>query len=162
MRRSVPVVVVGALALALSACSSVVGAGSTEAVRDEGGAVVAAGVVDPFSVRAGDCLLEPEDDRVADIDVVPCDQAHDLEIFHAFAQPGEDYTSRNTLLAQAEAGCEPEFSPSIGIPYGDSALEYRTFVPSEVGWRHGDRTILCAVYDPAVEQTSGSLLGSAR
>ena len=150
------------LALSLAACSSVVGSDSPEAVRDDGGSVVTAGVLDAFSVRTGDCLLSPDDDRIADLEVVPCADVHDLELFHAFAQPGEDYTSRNTLLAQADAGCETQFSAAIGIPYGDSALEYRPFVPSEVSWRHGDRTILCAVFDPTTGASAGSLLGAAR
>lgn len=154
--------VAAALALALSGCSSVAGSDSPEAVRDEGGAVVTAGYVDAFSVRAGDCLLEPDGGRVADVDVVPCGEVHDLEVFHGFAQPGDDYTSRNTLLAQAEAGCESQFAAAIGISYGDSALEYRSLVPSEVSWRHGDRTILCAVFDPAAGPSAGSLLGTAR
>lgn len=162
MRRLAGPFALVAVALSLTACSSVVGSDSPAAVRDEGGAVVTAGVVDPFSVQKADCFLEPDDDRVADVEVVPCGEAHDFEVFHAFAQPGDDYTSRNTLLAQAEAGCEPEFPAAIGISYGDSALEYRSFVPSEVSWRHGDRTILCAVYDPAVGTTTGSLFGAAR
>jgi hypothetical protein len=161
-RLSAALVAGAALALALAGCSTVVGAGTTEAIRDEAGAVVTAGVVDAFSVRQGDCLLEPDDDRVADLDVVPCGEVHDLEVFHVFAQPGDDYTSRNTLLAQAEAGCEPEFGVKMGIAYGDSALEYRSFVPSEVSWRHGDRTIFCAVYDPTTGPASGSLFGAAR
>lgn len=162
MRRLAAPLAVAAVALSLAACSSVVGAGASAAVRDESGAVVTAGVLDPFSVVKGDCLLEPDDDRVSDVEAVPCGEAHDLEVFHAFAQPGDDYTSRNTLLAQAEAGCEPEFPATIGIAYGESALEYRSFVPSEVSWRHGDRTVLCAVYDPAAGPVTGSLFGAAR
>ncbi|SMH46978.1 Septum formation [Rathayibacter oskolensis] len=162
MRRRGAILAAVALALPLAACSSVVGSDAPEAVRDESGAVVTAGTGDPFSVRKGDCFLEPDDDRVADVDLVPCAEAHDLEIFHAFAQPGEDYTSENTLLAQAEASCEPEFPPTIGIAYGDSALEYRSFVPSEVSWRNGDRTIFCAVFDPTTGAAAGSLFGAAR
>ncbi|MWV49396.1 hypothetical protein GRS96_08930 [Rathayibacter sp. VKM Ac-2803] len=162
MRRRTGALIAVALALPLAGCSSVVGSGAPEAVRDEGGVVVTAGVGDAFSVRKGDCLLEPDDDRVADVDLVPCADVHDLEVFHAFAQPGADYTSRNTLLAQAEAACEPEFPPTIGIAYGDSALEYRSFVPSEVSWRHGDRTVFCAVFDPTTGPAAGSLFGAAR
>ncbi|KQQ04054.1 MULTISPECIES: septum formation family protein [unclassified Rathayibacter] len=162
MRRLARVCVVAALALPLAACSSVVGSGDPEAVRDESGAVVSAGVSDAFSVRKGDCLLEPDGDRVADVDLVPCAEVHDLEVFHAFEQPGADYTSKNTLLAQAEAACEPEFPPTIGIDYGDSVLEYRSFVPSEVSWRHGDRAVVCAVFDPTTGPAAGSLFGTAR
>ncbi|MCJ1700987.1 septum formation family protein [Rathayibacter festucae] len=148
--------------LPLAACSSVVGSDDPAALRDEGGTVTTAGVVDAFSVAKGDCLREPDDDRVADFEAVPCADSHDLEVFHVFAQPGDDYTSRNTLLAQADAGCEPEFGAVMGIAYGDSALEYRSFVPSEVSWRHGDRAVLCAVFDPATGETTGSLFGAAR
>jgi hypothetical protein len=151
-----------AASLPLAACSSVVGSGGPDAVRDETGAVVTAGTVDPFSIAKGDCLQEPDDDRVADLEAVPCAESHDLEVFHVFAQPGDDYTSRNTLLAQADAGCEPEFGAVMSIAYGDSALEYRSFVPSEVSWRHGDRAILCAVFDPATGASTGSLFGAAR
>ncbi|PPF17831.1 hypothetical protein C5D25_16720 [Rathayibacter sp. AY1D7] len=162
MRSRTAALASAALLLLLSGCSSVVGPDGPEAVRGEGGTVATAGVTDVFSLRRGDCLADPGDDRIADVDVVPCAEEHELEVFHTFAQPGDRYTSRNTLLAQAEAGCEPEFGAVMGIAYGDSALEYRSLVPSEVGWRHGDRTIVCAVLDPADDSTTGSLFGSAR
>ncbi|QHC66197.1 septum formation family protein [Rathayibacter oskolensis] len=162
MRRLAGVLVAVALSVPLAACSSVVGSDAPEAVRDESGAVVTAGVGDAFSIRKGDCLREPDGDRVADVDLVPCAEVHDLEVFHAFAQPGADFTSTNTLLAQAAAACEPEFPLTIGIPYGDSVLEYRSFVPSEVSWRHGDRTVFCAVFDPTTGPAAGSLFGAAR
>ncbi|NQX06323.1 septum formation family protein [Rathayibacter sp. VKM Ac-2856] len=162
-RRSLLVAAaLAASALSLAACSSVVGADGPEAARDETGVVTTAGTVDAFSVADGDCLQAPDDDRIADFEAVPCADLHDLEVFHVFAQPGDDYTSRNTLLAQADAGCVPEFGAAVGIAYGDSALEYRSFVPSEVSWRHGDRAVLCAVYDPANGASIGSLLGAAR
>jgi hypothetical protein len=161
MRRALSVLTVAAAALALASCSSVVGSDSPDAVRDEAGAVVTAGAVDPFSLRKGDCLLSPED-RVADVELVPCAEVHDLEVFHAFEQAGEGYTSRNTLLAQAKAACDIEFPNTIGISYGASALEYRSIVPSEVSWRHGDRTIVCAVFDPTSGPGTGSLFGAAR
>ncbi|MCM6762107.1 septum formation family protein [Rathayibacter sp. ZW T2_19] len=162
MRRVLPFLAVAALALALSSCSSVVGSEAPDVVRDEAGAVVTAGVVDPFSLRKGDCLLSPDGDRIADVELVPCGEVHDLEVFHVFDQPGEEYTSRNTLLAQAKAACDIEFPNTIGISYGASALEYRSIVPSEVSWRHGDRAIACAVFDPTAGPAAGTLFGAAR
>ncbi|MBF4462708.1 MULTISPECIES: septum formation family protein [unclassified Rathayibacter] len=162
MMRRVVLVLVATLALPLAGCTSLAGAGAPEAVRDEAGAVVTAGSSDAFSLRRGDCLRDPAEARVADVELVPCDQEHALEVFHTFVQSGDDYTSRNTLLAQADAGCEPEFGAVMGIAYGDSALEYRALVPSSVSWRHGDRTIVCAVHDPALDSTRGSFAGAAR
>ncbi|PPF68686.1 hypothetical protein C5C18_07335 [Rathayibacter tritici] len=162
MRSRTAALAGAALLLLLSGCSSVVGPDGPEAVRDEGGTVTVAGVTDVFSLRRGDCLDDPGDNRIADVDVVPCSEEHALEIFHSFAQPGERYTGRTTLLAQADASCEPEFGAVIGIAYGDSALEYRSMVPSEVGWRHGDRSVVCAVFDPDDDSTTGSLFGSVR
>ncbi|KZX20664.1 septum formation family protein [Rathayibacter tanaceti] len=150
------------LLLALSGCASPVGPDGPEAVRDEAGTVIASGVADVFSLRRGDCLRSPAEDRIADVEVALCSEEHALEVFHSFPQAGDRYTSRNTLIAQAAAGCEPEFGAVMGIAYGDSALEYRALVPSEVSWRNGDRTIVCAVFDPAAEETTGSLFGSAR
>lgn len=162
MRRRLSLLAGAALVLALASCSSVVGSDSPDAVRDEAGAVVTAGVVDAFSVRRGDCLLAPDGSRLADVELVPCADVHDLEVFHAFEQPGDDYTSRNTLLAQAKAACDLEFPAAIGVAYGASALEYRSIVPSEASWRHGDRTILCAVFDPITGPAAGTLFGAAR
>lgn len=150
------------LLVLLSGCASVVGPDGPEAVRDDGRTVVTAGVTDVFALHRGDCLLDPGDDGIDDVEVVPCEQEHGLEIFHSFVQSGDDYTSRNTLLAQAEAGCEPEFGAVMGAAYGDSALEYRALVPSELSWQHGDRTIVCAVSDPAAGATTGSLVGANR
>ena len=69
-----------------------------------------------------------------------------------------------TALKESQLGGEEmaEFGAVMGIAYGDSALEYRSFVPSEVSWRHGDRAVLCAVFDPATGETTGSLFGAAR
>ncbi|NQX12885.1 septum formation family protein [Microbacteriaceae bacterium VKM Ac-2855] len=151
--------VVGACAVALSACAAT---GTAPApVRDTAGAVVESGDSDVFSLRGGDCLLEPDVDSVTDVTVVPCDEPYDLQIFSTFEQPGTDFTSDATLRAQALAGCGPAFATAIGISYSDSVLEYRTFVPSEISWAHGDRTIYCAAFDPA-GPVDTPLLGSAR
>lgn len=158
-RRVTPVAVIGACALLLVGCSG--SDSGAPAVRDTGGAVIESGATDPFSLRVGDCFLEPDVDSVADIDAVPCDAGFDLQVYATFEQPGTDYSSDDTLKAQADAGCEPAFATAIGIDFSDSVLEYRTLVPSEISWNHGDRTIVCAAYDPAGRSTA-TLLASAR
>lgn len=162
MRSGTAALASAGLLILLSGCASVVGADGSEAVRDDDGTVVTAGVTDVFALHRGDCLRDPGDDRIDDVEVVPCEQEHGLEVFHSFEQSGDRYTSRNTLLAQADAGCEPEFGAVMGIAYGDSALEYRALVPSGVSWQHGDRTILCTVHDPTASATTGTLMGAAR
>jgi hypothetical protein len=148
-----------AAALLLAGCTGT--ATAEPAVRDTGGAIVEAGDSDVFSLQVGDCLLEPDVDSVTDVEIVPCDSGFDLQIYSAYAQPGAEYSTDDTLRAQADAGCEPAFDAAIGIAFSDSVLEFRSLVPSEISWNHGDRTILCAVYDPAGTST-GTLLGSAR
>lgn len=158
-RRALLSAALGGSALLLAGCAG--SATAEPAVRDTGGVIVEAGDSDVFSLQVGDCFLEPDIDSVSDIEVVPCDGEFDLQVYSAFAQPGAEYSTDDTLKAQADAGCEPAFDAAIGIAFSDSVLEYRTLVPSEISWNHGDRTILCAVYDPAGSST-GTLLGSAR
>ncbi|NQX26848.1 septum formation family protein [Microbacteriaceae bacterium VKM Ac-2854] len=159
VRRALVGAALCASALMLVGCAG--SATAEPAVRDTGGAIVAAGDSDVFSLQVGDCFVEPDIDSVSDVEVVPCDDGFDLQIYNAFAQPGAEYSTDDTLKAQADAGCEPAFDAAIGIAFSDSVLEYRSLVPSEISWNHGDRTILCAVYDPAGAST-GTLLGSAR
>lgn len=151
--------VAGAMLLVLSGCSG--GSDATPTVRDTAGAVVEAGYSDVFSLRVGDCVEEPDVDSVSDVRLVPCSGDYDMQIFGTFDQPGVEYTSDDVLRAQGEAGCENAFAPAIGIAYTDSILEFHVLVPSEISWHHGDRTILCAAYDPAGPVT-GPLLGAAR
>ena len=145
-------------------------------------AVVAAvgligGGVSPAAATAqspgvGACLDEDiRQDAVIDYGktpiIVPCDEPHRAEVFYVgdltgetvpAAYPGEEEVSR---LAAVQ--CSAPMAEFLGITREASKLNLNLYFPSEDSWnRTGDRHIVCAVRDPAVERTEGTLRGAVR
>ncbi|WP_181158565.1 septum formation family protein [Leucobacter massiliensis] len=154
-----------AAALALSGCSMLNGlTGGSAPERDaESGEVVERNdAADVFEIKPGDCLLTEEGSfETASVPVVPCDEPHDDEVYHAFELPDGEFPGEAAIQERFAEVCPAEFESFAGIAYADSALEIWPFTPTEGSWAAGDREVLCVVYDPAA-QTTGSLRGAAR
>ena len=153
---------VGAAALtavvALTGCSGLFGGGADR--DDETGQVVETASDSVFSVKVGDCLNEPQGTEISDVELVPCDQPHDYEVFAEHELPEGDFPSDVDTLAQDY--CLPEFEKFIGQAYDTSSIELTWFSPTQTGWdQQDDRLIQCIVTDPA-GQTTGSLEGSKK
>ena len=141
-------------ALALAGCGS---AGSTI------GSMVS-GNDDPFSIEIGDCineaLLSGGGEETDSIPVVPCDEAHDSEVYAAFDVDYDAFPGVEQLQEDGSEYCLSEFEGFIGVPYDESAIYFSSYYPTEGSWDSlGDREILCVAYLDG-EQSTGSLEGA--
>lgn len=110
--------------------------------------------------RVGGCVDDPSGAKV----VVPCDQAHDTEVFHvaAVAEPADvPYPGRSRLVRFGDEVCLFAFAGYVGTDYGQSVLRVRHFTPTEEDWGEGIRDVACMAEDPNGPLT-GSVRGSAR
>lgn len=124
------------------------------------------------SVRVGSCLDEDvRQDAVIDHGktpiIVPCDEPHRAEVFFVgdltgaavpAAYPGEEEASRLTIEQ-----CSAPMAAFLGISREASKLNLTIYFPVAESWSvAGGRHFVCAVRDPAVEETEGTLRGAAR
>lgn len=146
-----------AAVLALSACSD------DEPKRDSQGNVTEpATAADVFDLRRGDCTGQTEDpSKVTTIDIVPCDEAHDQEVFAIIQIPGADFPGDQALQAQAKKDCAAEFETFVGKAWQESELDFSWLQPTEQSWGQNDRALVCLVIDPAGPVT-GTLKGAGR
>ena len=149
-----------ATALALSGCGMLFG--PEKAPRDEQGAISKETTAAAFTLRVGDCMNEPEDGDIDSVNVVPCADPHEFEIYHSFKLEGTEFPATDEALDELTLpGCDAAFATFIGRDVEDSRLDYFTLTPTENSWNFAnDRTIQCVVGDPQNGTTSGSLRGS--
>jgi hypothetical protein len=118
--------------------------------------------VDAFDLKVGDCLPTFQDGVIETQVVVPCDVAHDGEVYLAFdVADAPEFPGNEAIFAQGDAQCSEAFVDFVGVAYLDSALEYSYYFPTEESWRVGDREVLCIVLDPA-GPVVGTLAGANR
>lgn len=127
------------------------------------------GPIVPSEMRTGDCLDDANIDAARDgresmvqeIMLVPCDQPHDAEVFGAVRVPGEEFPGARAVDRRT-LECLDLFARFTGARYSASSYEVYFYYPTEQSWEIlDDRTIQCAIHDPA-GQTTGSLKGSGR
>lgn len=132
-----------------------------DARRDDVGSIAAAGELAAEELRVGDCVLEPETEEFLTAGAVPCAEAHDLEIYHAFDLPSGELPGEEGLYAAAERECLPAFERYVGTSFEESVYWLDVITPTEEGWSSGDREILCYLYLDG-EQAVGSARGARR
>jgi hypothetical protein len=161
--RAIATLVVGVLAaVSLAGCTGLADILAPEPVRNDTGEVVQGGQSDAFSVGVGDCLGDAAAGQVSDVQVVPCGEPHDAEVFADFQLDGAEYPGAEEVTRLADEGCLSAFEDYVGLPYQRSALEITYFAPTESSWNDlGDRLVSCLLHDPA-GPVSGSLKGAAR
>lgn len=136
---------------------------NTMAERNAAGEITAAGAVDAFEVRVGDCFDDEafESTEISEIPAVPCSQPHDNEVYAAFDIEGEKWPGDDRVEELAYEGCLDRFAGAIGKTYEDSVIDYTVIYPSEGSWtRGGDREVLCVGYHMEYEELTGSIMGS--
>jgi hypothetical protein len=115
-----------------------------------------------FGLAPGDCFDTPGVGEFTDVDLVPCDQPHDFEVFHTFDLPPGTLPQGTVLDLALEAGCTGEpFTSYVGIEFPDSELWLQPIAPTPGTWDEGDREVVCAVHTPGVP-LEGSVQGSGR
>jgi hypothetical protein len=129
-----------------------------DAERDEAGQVRTAGDMSVYDLRTGDCFNGGE--RVAEeagkertvnqVTAVPCEQAHDNEVFGLFkhpAPPDATFPGEGAVNKVAQDGCLERFEPYVGKPYDGSDLQVAVIAPGEKSWKEEhDRAIACVLY----------------
>jgi hypothetical protein len=120
--------------------------------------------VSVFELQVGDCFDEPSGSEIGFVDVLPCDQLHDVEIFHRFDLPldhAADLPGEDVMVEHIE-GCLPSFGTFVGVPYESSALDIVGFWPTAIGWAFGDREMLCGVVTMDGTKLEGTVRDSRR
>lgn len=143
--------------LALSGCApSASRDGSTSEITQ-------AGQQSAFDMRVGDCFNDDGGEEVTEVPAVPCGEPHHNEVYFVFDLPNGDYPGDDAVLDAADERCIAEFEEFVGVAWENSTLEYFPMTPTKGSWERGkDRMIVCSVWDPEVDMTSGSLRGAAR
>lgn len=117
-----------------------------------------------FRLEVGDCFQDvPEGEgEVTDVEVVPCDEPHDNEVFHTFELGGDQLPAATDLRDATDAACfGTAFEDYIGQPYATSELEVLWITPTHSSWDVDDREVTCVARVPG-GRTEGSLRGSGR
>ncbi|QFR02963.1 DUF4190 domain-containing protein [Streptomyces phaeolivaceus] len=148
---------IGALLLALAFATG----GARDAwdgVRD-----AANGAGGTFSVTEGECFDSPSgslEGYAYDVDIVPCDGAHDAEVFADFTMPDGAFPGDDAVTDAADDECytllEAYAMDAWALP-ADVDVYY--FTPTRQSWRYGDREVTCMFGNVDPE---GSLTGSLR
>lgn len=94
-----------------------------------------------------------------------CDEPHDAEAFARFVLPhGPEvpFPGEQAVRRAAYQGCLAQFEGYVGSDYATSELRVAALRPVASSWPTGDRTVLCSLYDGALEPLVGPLWGSGR
>lgn len=154
-----------ALTVALSGCSTIsniLGGGNADADRDdETGQVTESANIGIFALKVGDCTMEAASGLLEDIDVVPCAELHDQEVYHEITMEDGDF-SEEAINTATEECIGDAYTSFVGVDYNDSELVVTTIAPTKDTWEQlNDRVIQCVIFDEA-GQIEGSLKDSAR
>lgn len=116
-------------------------------------------------LKVGDCFnLTPSTDANGDnVNVntlIDCAQAHDAEVFLAFAVPvsPSGYPGDEAIGTLQQSRCDAAFVTFVGKDPGLSSYTIDYIRPDINTWSRGDRTIECLIEDA----NGGKLTGSAK
>ena len=121
-------------------------------------------LVSIFDLELGACVLDRERPDGSDIDVVevvPCEQPHDSELFARLAVTEDSFPGTDFLIQEGGTRCQSAFNDFIGVDFAQSVFDFTFYYPTPSSWVDGDQSIFCLAHEPGVQRT-GSLLGVAR
>ncbi len=116
------------------------------------------------SVRPGQCFWPPRDDPGAEdaaVWIVDCSTPHRHEVLDVLVYDGPvgdegRYPGSAIIQEWADEQCVARFEPFVGLPWSRSELDLMMWWPSAASWDRADREVVCAVFDPTGEYTTGS------
>jgi hypothetical protein len=123
---------------------------------DEGG-------VDYAELKAGDCFKQPSG-RFSNVETVPCDQEHDLEVYAVLdhpAGPAEPFPGMDNLVRYANPLCLAQFRNYAGVPFEQLNLRDVYITPRDSRWKDGGRKLVCAVGAENQQPTDKSIKAGA-
>ena len=119
-----------------------------------------------FELAEGDCFNYDESEEVSDVDIVPCDDPHQREVYAVTSlaeSPGLPFPGSTRVNDVAFELCLERFDEFVDRPYSDSILDIETFSPSRASWEDiDDREVTCSLYDLEDLYMEGSMRGSGR
>jgi Septum formation len=130
------------------------------------GKVEKAGASTLFHLQTGDCFHSSAGTAgrtvgIKDVTTVPCEQAHDGEVFAVVTHPAAkdaDYPGDEAVADFAAAECLQRFPAYTGTGYDDSDVEVASVRPDHDSWTHkDDRDAACVLY-----KKDSTLTGSRR
>lgn len=88
-----------------------------------------------------------------------CSESHDNEVFYTQIAPvaADGYPGDDEVGRYANAICGMAFEAFTGSDVYATRLDYSFYYPSRIGWKSGDREVICFVFD-----TKGSVSGSLK
>jgi Septum formation len=134
------------------------GLGVSLASMDAADAGVGIGV---DQLRIGQCFQQPAQDQIQTVEVVPCTQPHDAEVFAVAPLRGQELPAEAELERVGVEACEAGFRSYVGVAAHESELDFGWLVPTTEAWASGDRTIVCALEYPDDRSIVGSMRGTA-
>ena len=127
-------------------------------LRDDG--------VDYSQLKVGDCFDSSKSNEVRRVQVKPCSENHDSEIFFLVTHPAgpEDaYPGRDQLVQFAADACLGQpLTEYLGIPLEQSTLKDFEIVPQESIWKDGRRLLVCGIDTGGQGDITGSVMGTRR
>jgi hypothetical protein len=141
---------------------------STQADRDDTGAIVSEGNVDAFTIRLGDCfnstssLATDESGEVSSLPGVPCSAPHDYEVYAVFDVNDPSFPGDEAMSEIAFERCLAQFEGFVGRDYETSSLDITSLYPTKESWDiHDDREVICALTDVEANKLTGSAKDTA-
>jgi hypothetical protein len=95
------------------------------------------------------------------VTVVDCRADHQAEVTARTVLPGTKWPGDAAVQSAAEAKCKPPFEKYVGVPFDSSRLDLNFLTADATGWRQGDHTLICFVYDPDDGHLTRALRGAA-
>jgi Septum formation len=105
-----------------------------------------------FSLKTGDCF-DPQGQAYT---LIPCDSAHQAEVFATFPLAGTTWPGTTAVSAAASSGCATRLTGYLN-PQLAISLASTYVYPDATAWQAGTRTVICEV-----RAASGDLTGSVR
>ena len=122
--------------------------------------------VDYSKLEVGDCFDSAQSNEIRGIDVEPCSEPHDSEIFFLVehpAGPEDPYPGKETLVQFAADACLGQpLTDYLGVPLEKSTLKDFEIVPQESAWKDGRRVLVCGLDTGGGEDITGSVKGTRR
>ena len=130
---------------------------ATRADRDNAGQITAGGSVSATALREGDCVNDLKDTTsLLSLPAVPCNQAHEGEVFAVFDLPAGPYPGQSGVDDAVNTECSGRLAGYSTTAAADPGVGLFSVYPLEQNWKAGDRQVVC-IAAPFSGTASGSI-----
>jgi hypothetical protein len=141
--------------------TSIVINATNQANQSPNGQITGRGNLSVFSLREGDCFDNPTSGSVTTVTAIPCDQAHNAQVFAQFdAMNASTYPGSSALQAEATHGCNADITGNVDKAKVPATMTIRFIFPLQGSWNLGHRTVSCLLVNPTSNLTSSLLTHS--